>query len=554
MKRRHIRLLALSGTVLVCMGVFLLLSESYVASAQDTIAMQENPAQPGPGDFIGANDCSDCHRDLRSAHRDTAHGQTLQEITRGDTAPILADFSQGDDLRMVTFPGESSARAFVAADIAYVIGGSAGVQRYLFAVGEDSYLVLPAEWDVSRGVWQPYTLADNWPDAAYDWGQNCAYCHVTGYDAETGGWEEDGVQCEACHGPGEDHFDTADDAGSRPDDDELIDIRASINPATDPQVCGQCHSRGTGVSGQPFPVGYYPGMMLSDFWTLYPMDDSAYWYPTGHARQANMQYNEWLSDGHAASVTALRDSGAQVEAFCLTCHSADYNTTAQQIAAVEAGDREGNAPDPVTGATAQYGVTCITCHNPHLEGGEQPAQLVAEANAMCSDCHSNEAFLAAGGTGVHRPSREMFEGIQIVAQVFSRPSDHFEVADGPDCVTCHLPEVPVENSIRLSHTFRPVLPGDALNFDGVVDSCVGCHGDQVDGATMQLLIDDVQADTRSRLETARAAVNAGTPDWVITALDFVEGDGSYGVHNYAYTDALLDAVFTELGLFPPTGQ
>src|SRR5665648_200766 len=29
----------------------------------------------------------------------------------------------------------------------------------------------------------------------------CLVCHVTGYDPTTATWEQDGVSCEACHGP-----------------------------------------------------------------------------------------------------------------------------------------------------------------------------------------------------------------------------------------------------------------------------------------------------------------------------------------------------------------
>jgi len=63
------------------------------------------------------------------------------------------------------------------------------------------------------------------------------------------------------------------------------------------------------------------------------------------------------------------------------------------------------------------------------------------------------------------------------------------------------------------------------------------------------LIAAIQTSTQARLETARAAVTDSTPAWVTQALDFVEGDGSLGVHNYTYADALLDAVYEELGLF-----
>ena len=33
--------------------------------------------------------------------------------------------------------------------------------------------------------------------------KSCMKCHTTGYDEATGKYSEEGVTCEACHGPGE---------------------------------------------------------------------------------------------------------------------------------------------------------------------------------------------------------------------------------------------------------------------------------------------------------------------------------------------------------------
>ena len=102
-----------------------------------------------------------------------------------------------------------------------------------------------------------------------------------------------------------------------------------------------------------------------------------------------------------------------------------------------------------------------------------------------------------------------------------------------------------------SHSLQPVLPGPAAKVEGLQDSCLTCHKQQVNAQQMQELIDDVQADTRARLDVIQAAVQDNTADWAKNALAFVEGDASLGIHNYAYTDALLDAVEAELGLDQP---
>ncbi|NWF68134.1 MAG: hypothetical protein HXY40_03530 [Chloroflexi bacterium] len=532
MKRGNLRVLTLLvGAALLVIGASLLLLDGRVAYMQDDDSAR----------YVGAGDCGDCHRTLAGRHNGTAHDLALQNV-QDNKEPILADFSQGEDLRSITINGAT--RAFTADDIAYAVGAGRRVQRYLFATGEREYMVLPAEWNTQTNSWQALPLAPNWPDAAYDWDQNCAACHVTGFEPESGRWEDPGVQCEACHGPGSLHAEIADDIGGNPNDNELVEIRGSINIGIDPQVCGQCHARGSDANNRPYPAGFVPGANLSAVFTLFPADDSAHWYPSGHAQMPNMQYNEWLNAGHAQSLTNLVASGAAIDGDCLTCHSADYVRTERLIDAVRDEDREGDAPEPLTAETAQYGVTCTSCHNPHSEG-EQPVYLAQDSYTLCVSCHSDSSV----AEGVHHPVREMFEGLPLLAEVPPLENAHFFAEDGPRCVTCHLPQVPTAAGPRASHALIPVLPGAALNVEGLTDTCSGCHAEAVEPALLQELIDDIQNDTRQRLEQARAAVSADTPAWVTQALDFVEGDGSLGIHNYAYTDALLDAVFSALGLF-----
>ncbi|MFN8375102.1 MAG: cytochrome c3 family protein [Anaerolineae bacterium] len=494
-------------------------------------------------EYVGSRECTSCHRSIVSTHRESSHALALQDVQERKE-PILADFSQGEDLRTVTLPGETTARPFTADDIAYVVGAGQRVQRYLFAVDRHDLVVLPAEWNVETQSWQALPLAASWPDPAYDWEQNCAGCHVTGLDLERERWEEEGVQCEACHGPGSEHASLADDAGSRPDDSELAELRAAINPAIDPQTCGQCHARGTGADNRAYPVGFMPGTNLSDVFTLFSPDDTAHWYATGHAQQPNMQYNEWLTTGHAQSLVNLLGSGETVDATCLNCHSSDAAFVTRRNAEVQAGTREGEPLTALTAETAQYGVGCVSCHNPHGEA-EQPAHLTEEPYTLCVSCHSDTA---EDGT-IHHPVQAMFEGLPLIEGIDGVESAHFIAEDGPDCVTCHMPSVPTTEGLRVSHTSSPILPGAALNVEGLTDTCSACHEDIGEPALLQQLIDDVQTDTRTRLDAARAAVTPTTAPWVTQALDFVEGDGSLGIHNYAYTDTILDAVFVELGLF-----
>lgn len=532
------------GLLTVAVGLFFVSGSGVVP----VLAQDDTEPRRSLRDYEGANECYDCHRgDLRAAHQSSAHALTLQEAD--GQGVILGDFARNDVPEM-QLPGEDAVRALTSDDIAYVIGSGRRIQRYLYDAGDDSLMVLPFEWNVAEQEWQPYSPGHPWPDAGYDWNANCAGCHTTGFDATSGRWSEEGVQCEACHGPGQEHIELAQDAGRRADEDEIAEIRAAVYTSPDAQMCGQCHSAGVTADGLPYAADYFPGSNLLDTFTLAAPDDSAHWWPTGHASQVNMQFNEWLNNGHASSLNNLRDSGEPIDELCLSCHSADLAFRQRRMALYEDGNLSDPAPQLVTADSAQFGVTCVACHAPHKTGddGERVAFQTGSTDlyALCTQCHSNTNL-----DFIHYPAQEMFEGREIVPNVEAVPSSHFTEEDGPRCATCHMAAVPTGDAVSVSsHSLQPVLPGPAVNVEGLQDSCTTCHRRQVNGTQMQALIDDVQADTRARLD-ALAAVRDTAPDWVQTALAFVEGDGSLGIHNYAYTDRLLDAVEAELGLDEP---
>jgi predicted CXXCH cytochrome family protein len=532
MRSLQIRLLALVGCALIISGMGLLVFGRQTVSAQDN--------EPT---YVGSKECANCHRNLARDHNNSGHAMALQDVSKNKKL-ILGDFDQGEDLRQVQFPDEDAARAFTAKDISFAIGAGAHAQAYLYKVGNNEYKVLPALWNTEKQEWEPLKLGDTWPSDSYDWAQNCAYCHTTGYDAERTRWKDAGVQCEACHGPASDHVNLA-KKSRNPDDQELADIRAAINPAADPQVCGQCHSRGTEPDNHlPFPLSYRPGGNLLDdkVFTLVSKDDSADWWNTGHARQQNMQFNEWMNSAHANSLNTMRSSSQAADA-CLQCHSQDFRRVQDLIAQVEAGDREGAPLDPITLDTAQFGVTCTSCHSIHNSVEDAPVNLVKEPPVLCTDCHTNPA-----GDTIHHPVMEMFQGVSLVPGIDGIPSAHFSAENGPTCTTCHMQELPVGSGTtsRASHLFTPVLPGKS---EDVPSACAGCHTD-LTTTDLQDLVDNTQAVVKSRLSTAYARLGTVTEpasddptradyDQVVAALSFVQNDGSLGVHNYAYVDRLL---------------
>lgn len=528
-----------SSLALLCLG--LLLVGSYI-QAQDG----EEDATP---QYVGANECSTCHRDIARPiiafceEADACHRNALVTIndTNRQTA-VFADFSQGEDLRTVLFPGDEEPRPFLSTDI-HLVQGSRYVQRYIYEQGPNQYAVLPAQWNISTETWEPFTMGEEWP-TDYDWGTNCAGCHTTGLNVETMEWVDDGVQCEACHGPGYEHTEMALDLPRRASTEDLDAVRAAIYIGPDPQICGQCHSQGRPMEGDyHYPVNYIPGNDLLEVFNLFEQDNTDYWWASGHGRQSNMQYNEWLPSGHAMALEGLRTSDNAADE-CLACHSTDYYWNQKVIEAFETGYWEGEAPEPITVDDAQYGITCISCHRVHTEDPTTDYYIVEEPYALCTSCHSDPD----PSNGLHAATQQLFEGITAIENVAGIPSGHFAAEDGPDCMSCHMPRVPIDSFTLASHALHIVDP--AFEIEELDDSCTTCHGEQADGPAMSTLIDDIQSGTAARLEAAKAALeeNEEAPEWVGLALQFVEQEGSLGVHNYAYTDALLDAVEAELNV------
>ncbi len=488
-----------------------------------------------PLEFVGDGACENCHEAMHESFEASSHMQSLNS-TRRNTDAVVADFTQGEELRTVQFPDEEVTRPFTLDDLAYVVGSGRYVQRFLYRVDRGDHLVFPAEWNIATQEWQPFELAESWPDPAYDWEDNCAGCHTTGLNAERDDWEDDGVTCEACHGPGSAHNKLAARADDPATDEQLQDIRANIATAPDAQICGQCHSRGNTPEGLPYPMGYLPGHDLLDpeVFTLVDADEAGAWWTAGHDMQPTAQLNQWLRSTHAE--VALKDvkESDYAEDSCLGCHSAEDDATLE---------------------TVSFGVTCQVCHDPHMasegEEGTLTHSLREEPYPLCIQCHN--ATTADGllriGEEIHHPVQEMFEGQEFIDQVTGIPSQHF--TNEVMCADCHMPASPggEESCAAGNHSMQTICPTE-----GGIDSCSTCHSD-LGSDYLRQFMENTQTRTSERLDAAREALaNNGEADvWMHDVINFIENDGSLGMHNYAYADALLYAVEVQLGVRQAAG-
>jgi hypothetical protein len=283
-----------------------------------------------PG-YVGSEKCAQCHGAKYESYRETWHARFLRPAS---DETVLGDFGSTDpDL---TFSRE---------DVVYALGGQFS-QRYLTELDGELY-VLPAQWNVADEEWVAYR-PDDWQDRPYT--QFCAGCHTTGFDADTGEWLEDGVQCEACHGPGLDHVALAGDTA-------YIVNPALVEFDEQTQICGQCHLRGSDPTGvYQFPTEYRPGGPLPLDEAFIPTADPDAFWPDGSSRRHHQEYQDWKLSGHAAGVACV---------FCHVSHS--RGETLYQTRFV--GDHR-----------------CVICHEEKKDVAlhtpyHPPAELV------CTDCH-----------------------------------------------------------------------------------------------------------------------------------------------------------------------
>jgi hypothetical protein len=106
----------------------------------------------------------------------------------------------------------------------------------------------------------------SWKDPFYTFNTSCYSCHVsqltTNYDFDTDSyntvWAEPGINCETCHGPGDEHvrvFQQAEE-GKAPEDIKLI----STKPFTEEQMnsmCSSCHAKLSSISASFKPGERY---------------------------------------------------------------------------------------------------------------------------------------------------------------------------------------------------------------------------------------------------------------------------------------------------------
>ncbi len=412
---------------------------------------------------------------------------------------------------------------------------------------------------------------------------SCLQCHTVGFDANTnvmdggffdvmnqtgwifptvqtnGNWASmqtnyptlanlGNIQCENCHGPGSEH------AVQALQNQSLAPnfISKTVNSGD----CNQCHDA-----------------------------------PTHHIKGT-----EWYASSHAS--TTRIPSGSASRAVCVGCHtstgfigrisgSTTTNTTFNAIGCQTCHEPHGQTmptnnphllrvlgpvtmPDGTVVTNAGNGALCLECH--HNRNGSVTNMLAKYPLGQAN-------WVGGSSFGPHdNPQGDMVEGINAYTYGKAIPSSAHRNTVSDLCVGCHMQTVNVGDPAFLKaggHTFEmsyTVVANGVTNKVAKTDTCAQCHG-PIASFNMPIqdydgdgVIDGVQTEVQHLLDKlstllpnstgvldglAKSSLSVKT-NWTQPQLEaaynwqFVNNDGSKGVHNAPFATGLLKASIADL--------
>lgn len=321
----------------------------------DATPSQSASPKDGTQGYVGSERCATCHARNYHSWKGTKHANMLAAPTK---KTVVGDFSLNNTLLAPSSPGASShsiAKMTVKDgvyhvglfsgdvstdyEVAYVLGGTLR-QMYLTVSAQGVMSVLPVQWNTRDEHWHEAQGPDApSPGGARDWIKDCAPCHVTGFKANPTAnqkaWNENGIGCEACHGPGALHANSK--TPEKPD--TIFNPGNYHDESRASMVCGRCHSRGMSPDGvHPSAVGYEPGEDLHSRFIEVSGGDGNFFWPDGSSKTNHQQLMDFRKS----------------EMF-------------------------------------SKGLKCWSCHNPHKSSENSRANLRLAGNALCRSCHVRDA-------------------------------------------------------------------------------------------------------------------------------------------------------------------
>jgi predicted TPR repeat methyltransferase len=437
-----------------------------------------NEAPSNYDDFVGSDECEECHKAEYDAWTASTHGNAggtpdeVRIIAPFDGTPIqfrdgLVTPTTTEDGKLV-FIVQQQGEPERTFEVSGVVGGGhmvgGGTQAFFADYPDGTFRFLPFDYIRQEGVWfcqtdgrsnqgwapiTPETLladCNDWPPVRVlgtsEGGSNCQQCHgsqiTIDYDVDARRYETRfttlAINCESCHGPGRRHIEIADSDSIDVVEDIGVEALAVRDKDGSLEVCFQCHA----VKAE-LRLGYNSGMPPQDYFSdLMLLLSYRPYFPDGRIRLFAYQQQHLYSD----------------------CY--------------------------LNGS-----MTCVDCHDPHSQRyrdiwGEP---LVGRfSDGQCLDCHPSKAEevevarsqLSDSLWAVQPLRPRSVAGADTV--LINAHTYHPVGTPGGRCIDCHMPfpqEPDVDSALRYSrsdHTIPIPRPGlDA--FFGIENACAKCHRD-----------------------------------------------------------------------------
>ena len=305
-------------------------------------------------EYAGTVACAKCHRSITASYKDMAMSRASESAPGSELLRNHADlhFQSGPYNYSLTTTGAKSIYAVsdgkrtISHDLQWAFGAGSLGQTYVFRQGEEyfesqvSFYSALAGLDITTG--HAREIPENLEAAAgrriYGPETNrCFACHTTAsFDAgkfEPAGLEN-GVTCEACHGPAANHI-AAEKSGMEEGGGALLNP-GRLDRANSVDFCGACHR----TTGDVIENGWVDIGVMNARFQPYRLQKSACW-ESGDARLTCTSCH----DPHQP----LAHDAAAYDPACLRCHLA--------LGAKATADHPGRA--------CRVGRNnCITCHMP----------------------------------------------------------------------------------------------------------------------------------------------------------------------------------------------
>jgi tetratricopeptide (TPR) repeat protein len=359
--------------------------------------------------YVGMQTCKGCHEDIYNTFVHTGMGSSFDSATMGKSVAKFGKESTIYDryrnfwyhsyfknnqlfIHEYRLDGRDTLYSRIE-KVDYIVGSGQHTNSHIYSV--NGYLFqMPMTFYAQKGKWDLPPGFEDGHNTRFSRtiGLECMSCHNALPDFAMGSENKfskipDGITCERCHGPGSIHVQQK-QAGIIIDTSKQIDY-SIVNPgklSSDLQfdVCQRCHLQGNTVlqPGKSF-YDFRPGMQLSDVMTVF----------------------------------MPKYKGAEDE-FIMASHAERLKMSACFLQV------QNNQPKD-TLHPYRNGLTCVTCHNPHITVRQTGNE---KFNSACSDCHQSGSQKSK------------------LKQCSDTPS-HLQATNN-NCVSCHMPR---SGSIDIPH-------------------------------------------------------------------------------------------------------